>query len=99
MKIKPYLIFFGLVLAGITSSAQNDSTAFLTKSLKALDNFSAKNPVEKVYLQIDRSYYSPGDTIWFKAYVTAGDKHVPSGISNVLNVVLADGKGVIRQMA
>ncbi|HVW12955.1 MAG TPA: hypothetical protein VHB54_03985 [Mucilaginibacter sp.] len=98
MKIKPYLIFFGLVLAGITSSAQNDSTAFLTKAFKTLDNYSAKNPVEKVYLQIDRSYYVPGDTIWLKAYVTAGVKQVPSGISNVLNVVLMDGQGEIRQM-
>ncbi|MBS1528498.1 MAG: hypothetical protein JST19_22820, partial [Bacteroidetes bacterium] len=98
MKIKRYLIFFGLTLTCITSSAQNDSTGFLTKAFKALDNYSAKNPVEKVYLQLDRTYYMPGDTLWFKAYVTAGAKHVPSGLSNVLNIVLAGDKNNVAQM-
>jgi hypothetical protein len=30
---------------------------------------------EKVYLHIDREFYSPGDTIWFKAYLTSGIAH------------------------
>ncbi|MBS1504289.1 MAG: hypothetical protein JST32_19630, partial [Bacteroidetes bacterium] len=82
----------------MTSYAQNDSTSFLTKAFTALDDFSARNPVEKVYLQLDRSYYTPGDTVWFKAYVTAGGEHVPSGISNVLNVELVSEKNSVEQL-
>src|SRR4051812_22037518 len=29
-------------------------------------------PQEKTYVQFDKSYYTPGETIWFKAYTMAG---------------------------
>lgn len=50
---------------------------------------------EKLYLQFDRSVYNPGETIWFKAYVFAGN--FPSLISKTLYVELRDVKGKVMQ--
>ena len=50
---------------------------------------------EKLYLQFDRTLYNPGETIWFKAYLFAGN--FPSLISKTLYTELTDGKGVVLQ--
>lgn len=52
----------------------------------------AQNPLEKVYLHTDKPFYLPGDTIWFKAYVTLGSQHQLSAWSGALYVELIDQK-------
>jgi hypothetical protein len=44
--------------------------------------------VEKVYLNTDRDYYSPGDDIWFKAYLIDASEMLLSNHSNNLHVEL-----------
>ena len=56
--------------------------------LKVLDT---RYPQEKLYLHFDRSYYNPGETIWFKAYLFAAN--VPSGISKTVYTDLIDENG------
>lgn len=53
-----------------------------------------KTLVEKVYTQTDRSLYFPGETIWFKSYVTKTD-HTVSSLSDYLNAELISPKGVV----
>src|SRR5438309_969463 len=43
---------------------------------------------EKVYLHLDRTYYSSGDDIWFKAYLVNGQNNRPINTSNNLYVEL-----------
>ncbi|WP_295674759.1 MG2 domain-containing protein [uncultured Mucilaginibacter sp.] len=62
-----------------------------------LTAFSVNQPVEKAYLQFDKPYYAIGDTIYFKAYVTAGEQHMLSGLSGVLHVDLINTKNKIDQ--
>jgi TonB-dependent SusC/RagA subfamily outer membrane receptor len=57
-----------------------------------LTSFLADRPTEKAYLQFDKPYYAAGDTIYFKAYVTEGEQHRPSGLSGVLHVDLVNTK-------
>ena len=40
----------------------------------ALINFNKKAPQEKVYVQFDNSKYTPGQTIWYKAYLMSGSQ-------------------------
>ncbi|MEJ7559054.1 MAG: Plug domain-containing protein [Pedobacter sp.] len=54
----------------------------------ALQRWNDTNPQEKVYLQTDKPYYVVGDTIWFKGYVTIGNKHQLSAMSGALYVDL-----------
>jgi len=65
-------------------------------NLKAkMESFAANHPVEKVHLHLDRPWYGLGDTIWFKAYTVAGERHIPTTISNVLYTELINDKDSI----
>ena len=54
-----------------------------------------KYPQEKVYLQFDKNYYNAGETIWFKAYLTADN--LSFALSKTLYAELIDDKGSILQ--
>jgi hypothetical protein len=45
---------------------------------------------EKVYLHLDRTYYAPGDDIWFKAYLVNASNNILINTSNNLYVELID---------
>jgi uncharacterized protein YfaS (alpha-2-macroglobulin family) len=53
---------------------------------------------EKLYLHIDREFYSPGDDIWFKSYLVSGinNKLIP-GFKNVYVQLVADNGRVVDQ--
>ncbi len=62
----------------------NTNTDEFTK-LKA---YSSTHITEKTYLHFDKPYYATGDTIYFKAYVTMGDRLDLSKLSGILHVDL-----------
>lgn len=91
MKLKASVfILFLSVFFSFSSFAQGDST-FLSRAANSLTDHFTTNPQEKVYLHLDRSYYTPGDTIWFKAYTLVGGSHQLSGLSGVLYCELING--------
>lgn len=44
-------------------------------------SYSGPGLIEKGYLHTDRSFYFPGETIWFKGYLTQGE-NIPAPISD-----------------
>ncbi len=55
-------------------------------------------PQEKIYIHLDRPYYTGGETIWYKVYLTAGPYHEPSQLSQTIYVELINqNKEVIQQ--
>ena len=60
-----------------------------------LDILDTKYVQEKIYMQMDKAYYNAGETIWFKAYLTADNLSSP--ISKTLYAELMDEKGMILQ--
>lgn len=50
--------------------------------------------LEKIYTQTDRSLYFPGETVWFKSYITNSRGKV-SNISEYMNSQLISPKGVV----
>jgi hypothetical protein len=58
-----------------------------------LSDLNSKYPQEKIHIQMDKSYYLPGETIWFKAYIMSGS--LPSQISNTLYAELINERGLI----
>src|SRR3546814_3784682 len=56
--------------------------------LDKLENYASEYPQEKVYLHLDKPYYTVGDDIWFKGYVTIGAYNQLSGLSKILYVAL-----------
>jgi hypothetical protein len=69
----------------------------IDKILQQLNNWLTTYQPEKVYLQTDKPYYSAGDDIWFKAYITIGSKHRLSALSGSINVELIDGQDSVKQ--
>jgi len=56
---------------------------------------SIKNLLEKTYIQTDKPYYYPGDTIWFKAYLKYSNLNYQDSLSKVLYVDLVDPQNKI----
>ncbi|BAU55194.1 carboxypeptidase-like regulatory domain-containing protein [Mucilaginibacter gotjawali] len=91
MKINPLFLIFWFTSVGISAYAQTD-TAFLTQAHTLLEKQSAAFPVEKVYLQTDKSNYDVFDTVWYKAYTVIGRQHQLSAFSGVLYTELINVK-------
>jgi len=89
MKRAPlsYLIFI-IALLSFTASESP-----LERLIAGFKKYLADLPQEKVYLHFDRPYYTNGDTIWVKAYLTAGAFHKPSPLSRTVYVELINGRG------
>lgn len=66
--------------------------SFLTKIISGLDVDLRRNPVEKVYLHLDRPYYMTGETVYFSVYSTEGYLQLPSKLSNNIYVELFSGE-------
>jgi hypothetical protein len=70
MKILLRLLLFCTVVTSRSFAQRIDST---------LATYANQFPQERMYLQYDKPLYSPGETIWFKAYLMSGI--MPSDIS------------------
>src|SRR5688500_8547070 len=60
-----------------------------------LNTWSARSPIEKVYLHLDRENYMAGETVWLKAYLYS--EYLPDTISTSLYVELLDHSSTIIQ--
>jgi len=67
------------------SKAQNDD---FQKWLKDFQSYQTELPTEKVFLHLDKSEYTIGETIWMKSYLVAGAGHIPSPFSQNVYVEL-----------
>jgi hypothetical protein len=86
---------YNSILYAQVAAVKNEGT---TKEVVAkLQSLSTDRIIEKAYLHFDKPYYSPGDTIYFKAYVTAGERHELSKISGVLHVDLISKSDSVMQ--
>jgi hypothetical protein len=67
---------------------QNDHP--LKNIMSAVDSVRKRLPIEKLYLQTDKPYYTVSDTLHFKGYVLDADYLTPSARSGLLYVDLLD---------
>lgn len=51
--------------------------------------------LEKVYLHLDKSFYTAGEDIWFKAYLLDGRSHTPNTLSELVYVELISPDNLI----
>src|ERR1700761_2087657 len=73
-------------LSSIITRSQTVSNVKAT--VADLNNLREKLPVEKLYLQTDKPYYTLGDTLHFKSYLLNADYLTPSARSGLLYVEL-----------
>ena len=89
MSAKRFTLLLFIFISSFTKVfAQRDTIGIKTIVTKTAQYINAY-PIEKVYLHLDKPYYTAGDTIWFKAYVTI-DRHQPTVLSNIVYVDIAN---------
>ncbi|TWR31512.1 hypothetical protein FPZ43_03295 [Mucilaginibacter pallidiroseus] len=94
MKKALYLLSILLIALLAVSFTTTD---WLEALLGKLEQYASKNPQEKVYIQLDKPYYSIGDDVWFKAYMVKADDNQPSPLSNTIFVSLLDESDSVRK--
>ncbi|SHN25971.1 hypothetical protein [Mucilaginibacter sp. OK098] len=95
--MKQKLIITCLIWLSCSFVVYSQDTTFAGKAIGALKGFLSSHAAEKAYLHFDKPYYAAGDTMYFKAYVTMGQRHEPSQISGVLHVDLINTQNKIDQ--
>ena len=70
----------------IINSDSSDVHQFIDEIKENAVQYKSKHPVEKIYLQFDKPYYSLGEICWFKIYLVNRMDLYPSEISGIANV-------------
>ncbi|GMN09230.1 TonB-dependent receptor plug domain-containing protein [Croceitalea sp. MTPC9] len=80
---KFFCIFFLLTLQN--SFSQKEKPA----------QFNAEIPIEKLYVHLNKTYFTAGEDIWFKAYLVDGKTHQLNAVSEIAYIELIDAGGKI----
>jgi alpha-2-macroglobulin-like protein len=70
---------------------------FIKSVKKKLVEYNERLPEDRVYLQLDKPFYEPGDNVWFSAYVRDGQSMKASGKSDILHIELLSPKGTVEK--
>jgi hypothetical protein len=97
MAFKRLAIALLFVISIVGFYSFNNDDDILAKVNQQLTEWTESHPVEKVYLHFDKPYYTAGDDVWFKAYVTTGNLHHLSFNNDILNVELVNGQDSVEQ--
>lgn len=89
-----------LMMFSAGAYAQEKAPAWQLLQMKsAADSSIIKNPAEKIYLQLDKSTYTPSDTLWFKAYLLNAHGLSASAKSGIMYLTIAtDSNEVVKQL-
>src|SRR6185312_1211884 len=96
MKKSAFTVIWFLIISQTNAFCQFNSSQ-TGQPVSKLTTFLTRRSAEKSYLHFDKPYYAAGDTIYFKAYVTLGEKHRLSDLSGVLHVELLNTKNKVDQ--
>lgn len=80
----------GAVLAIFVFCSSSFSQSVTEELEKKMADYSQNNPREKIYVHTDKTFYVPGEIIWFKAYVVDGRFHKPIDLSKVAYIEVLD---------
>ncbi len=82
------------VVAAITNLNLETFESEFVKSLKEkFKTFYSHAAQDRVYVQTDKSFYKPGETVWFTAYVRDEKTLKPSGNSDIIHIEFITPKG------
>jgi hypothetical protein len=81
--------------AGYYQMAMDNS---ITQAIrKKLNDYNEIIPEDRLYVQLDKPFYEPGDNIWIAAYVRDGSSMKPSSKSDIVHLELISPKGTVEK--
>lgn len=90
--MKTLTLFLIGIWIGMVLSAQEKGP--LPKISQQMTEYFKFYPKEKVFIVTDKTMYKPGETVWFRAFVTTGNNLPTSNESPELYIKLYNEKGV-----
>ncbi|MDD4923187.1 MAG: hypothetical protein PHS30_12040, partial [Bacteroidales bacterium] len=93
------LLTLGLFLTTVATSlsAQTNKPGFPEQVSERFFKEVLQLPQEKLYLHMDKPYYSAGEDIWFKGYLVNAITHAPTAKSNFIYVELINKSDSVFQ--
>ncbi|MEM8893526.1 MAG: hypothetical protein AAGC88_03045, partial [Bacteroidota bacterium] len=88
-------IFLGIAIFLLSVGFISIDERFIIELSNKIASYNEALPVEKVYLQIDKEVYQPGDDLWFKGYILDAISFRPIERSKTLFVNVIDASGAI----
>ena len=88
-------LFFLVYLVSSVGSLFAQENEFVSRLKTQLLLYRTQKMDQSIVIQIDKTFYRPGEAIWMKGYVTDAITHLPSLKSLELSVLLTDNKGTI----
>ncbi|MEW6469013.1 MAG: MG2 domain-containing protein [Bacteroidota bacterium] len=85
----------GWMYPGYHMAVENE---FIKSLKKKLNNYTEKLPEDRVYLQFDKPFYEPGETIWFSAFVRDAKSMKKSAQSDIVHVEFISPKGTTEKV-
>jgi TonB-dependent SusC/RagA subfamily outer membrane receptor len=80
---------------GLNAQNQVQVNGVTKTALTRLTNQVKSFPQEKIYLQIDKPYYSAGETLWFRANLLHASLHTPMNLSRYIYVELINSSNTV----
>lgn len=94
MKSIVRLVLSGIFLfAGWLHAQDTEKPHLIDQLTNQLNNYRLQTVNQEVYVSTDKSLYRPGESLWFKGYVTDVLTHLPSLKSLELDVRLVSDNG------
>ncbi|HMG90172.1 MAG TPA: MG2 domain-containing protein, partial [Chryseolinea sp.] len=94
MKTKKSLLIIAFAVFVCVSGFRIAEDPIFLKNLKeSIKQYNENFPEEKVYVQLDKPFYKPGEDVWFNVFVLSSNTHKPTQVSDVVYVELLDPKG------
>jgi hypothetical protein len=70
---------------------------FIKSLKKKVSEFNSHTPEDRVYVQLDKPFYAPGDNIWLAVYIRDGISLKASGKSDIIHIELISPKGTVEK--
>jgi len=93
------LLTVTVAVAAIVSGfyAETFETEFVKNLREEFSKYYSHTENERVYLQTDKAFYKPGETVWFSAFVRDEKTLKASGKSDIIHVEFVSPKGTIER--
>lgn len=98
--LKKRLLIICFLLFTIKLFSQSSTVSPVRQTIAKIDTFYKSASVEKLFLQLDKPYYTAGDTILFKAYLFDQQSLMPSTKSGLFYIdIYQDSSNIIKQIS